>query len=1257
MKYTLTRACAALVLTGCTIASANAAPATVTLAGSLQSELGCSADWQPACTSTFLSKNGTLWSATFTLPAGSWEYKIAIDGAWTENYGAGGASGGANISFAITEEKAVTFTYDEVTHEITDDSQDGVVVPLDPQPISVTVVGDLQSEAGCPGDWQPECATTQMDLDDADKIWQKTLSIPAGNWQFKAALNGAWAENYGANAAAGGSNISLSLAEPKDVKFYYSHKTHWITSNATSVIATAVGNFQALLGCPGDWQPDCLRTWLQDVDGNGLYTFTTTALPIGTYEAKVAIDEKWDESYGNNGGNISFTVSAAKQKVVFTFDAVNKKVYIGDELVAGNLKTAKAHWLTRDSIAVDIPAEQLAGASAQLHFSAAANLTTSPAGIVGGETLDLTYDPAGLTDALKTKYPHLKNLSVFKLVSGDLAQVRAVLKGQTAIAITNANGNLIEATALQFPGVLDDVFAYSGDLGVTYAGAIPSVKLWAPTAQKVTLHVFDDAHPDTTATAHTMSLDAGTGVWSAAGDASWNRKYYLFEVEVFVRHTGKVEKNWVTDPYSLNTSINGKRSQFINLADADLKPEGWDSLAKPAFTAPEDMVIYELHVRDFSIGDQTVPVAERGTFAAFAQQNSNGMKHLKALAEAGLSHVHLLPVFDCATINENKAEQKTVTEDLSSYAPDSEAQQAAIDAIRGEDGFNWCYDPHHYTVPDGGYATNPDGVQRIREFRTMVAGLNQAGLRVVMDVVYNHTSAALLSDNSVLDKVVPNYYHRLNAEGDIERSTCCENTASEHLMMEKLMRDSIKIWATAYKVDGFRYDIMGHHSKDNIVTIKNDIQALTTAADGVDGSKIYFYGEGWNFGEVQDDARFVQARIGNMSGTGVGTFNNFIRDAVRGGGPFDSGIAHVQNQSFINGLYLDPNAENSASAAAKESLLAQTDMLKVGLAGSLKGFSLVDATGATKLGSEIEGAGYTLDPQESINYIEAHDNETLFDMIQYKAPLSTSMAERVRMQNLGNSIVLLAQGVPFLHAGQEMIRSKSTDRNTYDAGDWFNLLDFTYQQNGWGRGLPLRGDNQQNWNDSRVLLANPALMPTPADIQRAREHTTELLKVRKSSKLFRLETAAQINDQVKFYNNGADQVPGVIAMLLSDSSANMDANAEMILVVFNSNTSAKTLTLADLKNADFTLHSLQKDSTDARVKESAADNAKGEFTVPARTTAVFVATKKPVVDGGVTPTNPTTPTAPKKSGGGQVGWLLLLLLSGVVLIGKKHSSK
>lgn len=1244
---TITRAIAhyMLLLTSCWVASATASPTSVTAAGTIQSILGCSGDWQPTCDITHLTKNGTEWSGSFLIPAGTYEYKIALNDSWAESYGY--ALSLSNASFTITAAKTVTFKYDEVTHLVTDNSQgDGgggpAVVPEITQPTSVTIAGDLQTALGCGNNWDISCIETQLTLEDGDKIWQKTFMVPAGNWQYKAALNTSWAENYGANAKSGGANIPLVLASPRNVKFYYSHKTHWVADNVNSVIATAVGNFQAALACPGDWQPDCMKTWLQNVDGSGLYTFSTTALPVGSYEAKVALNETWDESYGDNGNNIAFSVTTENQKVFFTYDAARHKVYIGDEVIAGNVKTAKAYWLSRDTIAMALPSALAATASVKLYFSPSGSLTSSPDGIEGGDSISLTYDLTGLSDALKIKYRHLKNLAVYKISPADATKLSSILKQQIAVSATGPKGNLLEATALQFAGALDDLFAYSGELGVIYTGDAPTLKLWAPTAKSVKVHIYNDATTTTETAAVDMTADVATGVWSAVGDASWNRKYYLYEVEVFARNTGHIEHNWVTDPYSIALSTNGKRSMLVNLNDADLKPDDWSTLTKPELNAPEDIVAYELHIRDFSITDTTVPENERGTFMAFSENNSNGMKHLKSLAAAGVTHIHLLPAYDCATVNEVKSEQKIITDNLSLYAPDSESQQAAVETIRREDGFNWCYDPFHYTVPEGSYATDPEGIKRIKEFRTMVASLNKSGLRVVMDVVYNHTSAAFQNDTSVLDKVVPTYYHRLNALGDIETSTCCSNTASENTMMEKLMLDSMRIWATQYKIDGFRYDIMGHHTKDNIVKIKNELQNLTLADNGVDGSKIYFYGEGWNFGETADDSRFTQASIGNMSGTGVGTFNDRIRDLVRGGGCCDTGSQLSKNQSFVSGLYTAPNAENTAGDAAKVALLKAEDKLKIVLAGSLANFSFTDRTGATVKGSEVEGTGYTQDPSETINYIEAHDSETFFDMIQYKAPLNTSMADRVRMQNLGNSLVLLAQGIPFLHAGQDMLRSKSFDRDSYDSGDWFNALDFTYQKNGWGKGLPLADKNQATWSIMKPRLANAAFMPTPADITRAREATIELLKIRKSSKLFRLETAEQINSVVHFYNTGVSQMPGIIAMNLNDTAANIDPNAEDILIIFNANTSSKAIKLTGLKGVDFALHPIQAASTDAVVKQSAVDNATGIFTVPARTTAVFVATKKPTL---VTSTEPAP--RPKKGGGAMNIWWDMLLCLGI----------
>ena len=194
-----------------------------------------------------------------------------------------------------------------------------------PDPSSVTIAGSLQSELGCPGDWQPDCATTHLAFDAEDRVWQGTFTIPAGTWEYKAALNNNWDENYGAGAAENGSNIGLTLAEPTSVKFYYDHASHWITSNRNAMIATAPGSYQSELGCPGDWQPDCLRSWLQDPDGDGTYEFRTSAIPPGDYEVKAAIDESWTLNYGaggaQNGANIPFTVAPGGDPVLFSWNS------------------------------------------------------------------------------------------------------------------------------------------------------------------------------------------------------------------------------------------------------------------------------------------------------------------------------------------------------------------------------------------------------------------------------------------------------------------------------------------------------------------------------------------------------------------------------------------------------------------------------------------------------------------------------------------------------------------------------------------------------------------------------------------------------------------------------------------------------------------------------------------------------------------------------------------------------------------------
>ncbi|KUJ83523.1 DUF3372 domain-containing protein [Microbulbifer flavimaris] len=1071
-----------------------------------------------------------------------------------------------------------------------------------PDPSAVNIPGTLQSQIGCLHNWQPECAASMLSYDSNDDKWQGSFFIPAGYWEYKAALNGSWEENYGLGGWRDGANIPLNLDTGREVKFIYDHETHWITDNVNATIATVAGNFQDQLGCPGVWQPDCLQSWMQDADGDGIYTFITRGLKAGNYEFKVALDEGWSESYGSNGGNASFTVANDNDEIYFAFDSISKQVTVSaDGIPRGDLTLDKAHWVDGDTFAWNI--RLLEGETVKLHYSAEAELQLTPDGVSGDGEVVLQYRADNLPEEAAEKFRHLSDFTSFELPA-EAPSAAELATQQLALAVYSADGKVRDATGIQMAGALDDRFSYDGALGASVGDADVGFKLWAPTARSVKLHLFSEAGQETADMVVPMSRDDATGTWSASVGKDWDRKFYLYEVEVYSYFSRQLETNLVTDPYSMSLSMNSGKSQVVNLDDADLKPAGWQQVKKPALASAEDISIYELHVRDFSIEDETVPEDARGTFAAFGERDSLGMQHLGSLARAGLTHVHLLPAFDFATVNEDRKAQAE-TPDLSAFASDSTEQQAAVNAIRDADGFNWGYDPLHFTVPEGSYSTDPDGVARIREFREMVQSLSRSGLRVVMDVVYNHTSSFGQYQNSVLDKIVPGYYHRRNLEGGVEMSSCCANTASEHIMMEKLMVDSMVTWAKAYKVDGFRFDLMGHHSRDNILNTRAALQTLTLEEDGVDGDSLYLYGEGWNFGEVADDARFDQARQSNMAGTGVGTFNDRLRDSVRGGNPFGG----FEEQGFGTGLFTDSNGK-FGGWDERGTLLTLADKVRASLAGNLRDYPLQDSLGNVITGEQLiyngQPTGYVDDPQESINYIAAHDNETLFDGVQLKANSTASLKERVRMQVFSNSLVLFAQGIPFIHAGQEFLRSKSMDRDSYNSGDWFNALDWSFESGNWGVGLPVADKNEDKWPLMAPLLANPDIAPQKSHRLWTSAMFREHLAIRNSSPLFRLPTGMAVIDHVSFLNTGPEQIPGLIAMQLDDAVGTYDDKHRRILVLFNGDDDLVEFSHDAVAGLAYRLHPLQQDSADPRLANVALDSETGTFSLPGRTTAVFV---------------------------------------------------
>ncbi len=1083
-------------------------------------------------------------------------------------------------------------------------------------PEQVVVAGTIQSVLGCENDWMPECDLTALIYDDEDGLWSNEFDLPAGSYEYKIALNGSWDENYGANAARDGANIPLVLDEDVTVRFVYDHHTHWVADSINNIIANVPGSYQSEIGCAEDWAPWCLQTLLQDPDGDGIYTYSTSAIPAGYYEAKVAYNESWDLNYGDGGAqggaNIGFTVPDDGTETVFTYDSSTHvmTIAVGGESApaVGNLYLSRGVWVTTDTLAWSIA--RIPGAIYRLHYSPTAELQLTDEGMIGGESIELSVDRAGLPEEVLAANPQLVDYVALKISEEDLPLIPEILQGQIALSVAyNNDSQLGDATGVQIWGVLDDLYANDAPLGVNWNEETPTVSVWAPTAQNVRLHLFDSADPDAEAQVTDMTRDDSTGVWSVVGSPEWNGQYYLFEVTVYAPDSGTIVTNLVTDPYSYSLSQNSTRSQIVQLDDPALIPEGWADRSRPDVEAPEDIVLYELHVRDFSANDQTVPEPLRGTFAAFTAVDSDGMQHLSALAEAGLTHIHLLPSFDIATINENVSErQEPDRAELESLPPDSEEQQAIVGEIRDLDAFNWGYDPYHYTVPEGSYSTNPESTQRILEFREMVESLNNAGLNVVMDVVYNHTNSSGQNDRSVLDRIVPGYYHRLNADGRVETSTCCQNTATEHAMMQRLMLDSLRTWAAEYGVTGFRFDLMGHHMRDNMIEVREMLDSLTLEADGVNGSQIWVYGEGWDFGEVAGNARGVNATQFNMAGTGIGTFNDRLRDAARGGSPFGG----WQEQGFVNGLYTYPNEVDTRLDDELTVLLAHfTDTIRLGMAGNLANYVLVDGQGNTVTGAEVDyngqPAGYTLDPQENIVYVSAHDNETIFDAIQLKAPLTASPEIRARMQNLANSIVMFSQGVPFFHAGDEWLRSKSLDRNSYNSGDWYNAIDWTGESNNWGHGLPLEGDNGERWPILQPLLANPDLTVSPDNIAFSSAVFMEWLQIRQSSPLFRLRTAEDVQQRVTFLNTGTEQTPGVIVMRISDSvGENLDENFSEIVVVINASPDTQTVGAAELSGLSFALHPVQANSIDAVVLDASFDADSGMFTVPGFTTAVFV---------------------------------------------------
>ncbi|MBQ3481376.1 MAG: type I pullulanase [Oscillospiraceae bacterium] len=509
-------------------------------------------------------------------------------------------------------------------------------------------------------------------------------------------------------------------------------------------------------------------------------------------------------------------------------------------------------------------------------------------------------------------------------------------------------------------------YVYDGDdLGATIVGDKTVFKLWAPTASEVTLRLFEKG--DGGEPFAEIAMERGDkGVWSASC-ACGHGTYYTYLVTTCL---GTQE---AVDPYARAAGVNGDRGMVIDLGPTD--PVGFRAAAYQRDLASyEDAVIWEVHVRDFSntIASSQYP----GKYLAFTETgltNAAGVPvGVDYLRDLGVTHVHLQPVYDYATVNE------------------------ASDAPQ----FNWGYDPKNYNVPEGSYSIDPfNGAVRVTEFKQMVQSLHQQGIGVVMDVVYNHT----YSLDSNLNRVVPYYYYRFGADGSPSNGSGCGNeTASERAMFRKYMVDSVCYWAKEYQIDGFRFDLMALH---DITTM----QAIEKALHEID-PQILIYGEGWTGGDtpLREDRRASQTNIRMIKSSenavgSIAVFNDVIRDGLKGS------VFDIKDTGYING-------KANKTTAAK---------VIFGICGGRKNF----------------GANWHVNDAMVINYMSSHDNHTLWDKLNASCP-GASNEEKLSMQRLGASVVMLSRGTPFFLAGEEMLRSKGGDGNSYASSDAVNNLDW-----------------------------------------------------------------------------------------------------------------------------------------------------------------------------------------------------------------------
>lgn len=625
----------------------------------------------------------------------------------------------------------------------------------------------------------------------------------------------------------------------------------------------------------------------------------------------------------------------------------------------------------------------------------------------------------------------------------------------------------IETSGLYDTAAFREKFTYSGELGAIYRADGTIFRVWAPTAKEMTLNLYEKGNGGAKKEGINM-VSIGSGVWEASVTGDLHGTYYTYSVNI----AGKVTETY--DPYANAAGVNGDRSMVVDLKRTN--PAGWGEVKGPVYAKSNDIIVYELHIRDLSTHVSS-NIKNVGKYLGVIEANTKtkengsttGLDHIK---ELGVTHVQILPMYDYNSIDETRLEDNV---------------------------FNWGYDPKNYNVPEGSYSTDPyNGEVRINEMKQMIQGLHNEGIGVIMDVVYNHTA---LSADSNLSILAPNYYYRM-VDGKYSNASGTGNeTASEREMVRKLIIDSLKYWVTEYHIDGFRFDLMGVHDTETMRLIDVELRKINP--------DIILYGEGWTGGSspLAEGKRLVKANILDVER--IGAFNDDFRDGVKGH------VFNAKEAGFANGA---PGFEES---------------VKFGIVGA------VYHPGVDYKLVNYSKKPWANAPSQSVNYVSAHDNLTLWDKLLETNP-EASDEERIAMHKLSNTIVLTSQGMPFLHAGVDFLRSKGGDHNSYKSPD------------------------EVNWLDWSLKDAHGEVF----------EYYKGLIAVRKAYPAFRMATQEEIEANLMFFDGTDASVVKLEPQMIGYSIAKgANGSAEDMVVLFNGSFEPKTVMLPEgqykvLVNAD-----------------------------------------------------------------------------------------